>query len=291
MELKGRIVRAISGFYYVETQGRVIECRARGIMRKNGVTPLVGDTVSLVGEGGSGTVEEVLDRRNFLIRPPVANIDRLYIVSSRFNPAPNTLLIDRQICICERAGIEPAVVFNKSDEGDFDELKQVYSEAGFETFVISCLTGEGVDAVKASLPQGISVFTGNSGVGKSSLLNMISPDLGIKTGEVSDKLGRGRHTTRHTELYDVGCGRFIADTPGFSTLESDPVPKEELADLFREFGDCLGGCRFTSCSHTCEKGCAVIDAVNAGRIARSRFESYCTLYSEAAKVKSWELKK
>lgn len=286
--LQGRIVKALSGFYYVEVGQEVIECRARGVMRKNGVTPLVGDMVRITVSEGIGAVEEILPRRNSLLRPPVANVDRLYILSSFSNPAPNTQLLDKQISICERAGITPVIVFNKCDEGDFGKYAEIYRLAGFETHIISCKTGEGIEWLRADMPEGVSVFSGNSGVGKSSLLNILIPGLGLKTGEISDKLGRGRHTTRHVELFHLGKGRLVADTPGFSTLECDPVAKEEVAGLFREFRYYLGGCRFTTCSHTCEKGCAVLEAVRAGKIAPSRHESYCEQYRQAAAVPSWE---
>lgn len=290
MTLEGLIVKSLSGFYYVRAEDKIIECRARGVMRKNGVTPLVGDRVKISVSDGLSSVDEIVGRRNFLVRPPVANVDRLYIISSYENPSPNTLLIDKQICTCEKQGIEPIIVLNKCDEGNFDEIRDIYVKAGFEVYIISCKTGEGISAIKQSLKCGISVFTGNSGVGKSSLLNTLLPELNLKTGEISDKLGRGRHTTRHVELFDIGDGCLIADTPGFSTVECEPMLKESIAPLFREFDDFLGGCKFTSCSHTCEKGCLVIDAVNSGKIARSRHESYCELYKEASMLNDWEVR-
>ncbi len=290
MTQEGLIVKSLSGFYYVRTEDKIIDCRARGVMRKNGVTPLVGDRVKISVDDGLSCVDEIIDRRNFLLRPPVANVDRLYIISSFENPAPNTLLIDKQICTCEKQGIEPIIVLNKCDEGNFDDINEIYVSAGYEVYIISCKTGEGIYRLRQSIKTGISVFTGNSGVGKSSLLNTLLPRLNLKTGEISDRLGRGRHTTRHVELFDIGNGCLIADTPGFSTVECEPMLKENIAPLFKEFGDCLGNCRFTSCSHTCEKGCAVIDAVNSGRINRSRHESYCELYKEASMRNSWEVR-
>ena len=287
-KIKGRIVKALSGFYYVEVGSDIIECRARGVMRKNGVTPLVGDEVYITVSEGIGAVDEISERKNSLLRPPVANLDRLYILSSYSNPAPNTQILDKQISICERAGIQPVVVFNKCDEGSFDEFAEIYKNAGYDTYVISCKTGEGIEDFRSSLPEGICAFTGNSGVGKSTLLNTLMPELELKTGEVSDKLGRGRHTTRHVELFDLGNGCKVADTPGFSTIECDRVPKEEVAELFKEFREYLGGCRFTSCSHTSEKGCAVLEAVRQGKIAPSRHESYCEQYRQAAALPSWE---
>ena len=290
--MEGRIIKALSGYYYVDTGAELVTCRARGKFRLDGTSPLVGDRVRLdVSSDGTGSVREILPRRNYFIRPAVANIDLMVMLAAAVNPVTDPFLIDRVSALAAHHSCDFLLCINKADLNSGDELFSIYSASGIPVLRTSAVTGEGLPELSERLAGRVCAFTGNSGVGKSSLLNALSPELSLLTGEVSQKLGRGRHTTRHTELYDVGCGRFIADTPGFSTLESDPVPKEELADLFREFGDCLGGCRFTSCSHTCEKGCAVIDAVNAGRIARSGFESYCVLYSEAAKVKSWELKK
>ncbi len=292
---QGIILKAISGFYYVSVGDTVYECKSRGIMRKDGVTPTVGDNAAIsVSEHSSakptGVVEQILERRNLLSRPPVANVDRLYIISSFENPAPNTLIIDKLICSCEAKGIEPVIVFNKSDMGSFDEYERIYKAAGFETYTVSCVTGEGIERLYNSFGRGISVLTGNSGVGKSSLINRMFPEYNLKTGEISQKLGRGRHTTRHSELFKNGCGGYICDTPGFATVDSEPMPKEDLADNFREFSYMLGGCKFTTCSHTCEKGCAVLTAVERGEIPRERHENYCAIYKELSAIKSWELK-
>ena len=285
---QGRIVRALSGFYTVDCAGERIECRARGVMRNQGITPLVGDEVTLsVGEG-LAAVEEILPRRNALLRPPVANIDKLYLLSAFADPAPSPLLLDTQTAVCERAGITPVIVFNKCDEGDFSAIAAAYRTTGYEIFVISCKTGEGIDALRESIPEGICAFTGNSGVGKSTLLNLLVPGLALPTGEVSAKLGRGRHTTRHVELYDMGGGRLLADTPGFSSLSCDPVPKEEVAALFPEFRDHLGDCRFTTCSHICEPGCGILAALAAGEIAPPRHASYVELYRQAAAAHPWD---
>ena len=287
----GRIVKSLSGFYSVDVGGEIVVCRARGVMRNQGVTPLVGDRVTVSDGDGLAAVEEILPRKNALLRPPVANLERLYLLSAFTNPAPNFLLLDTQIAICERAGIEPVLVFNKCDEGDFASYVSAYRPTGYEIHVISCVTGEGIDDLRESIPRGICAFTGNSGVGKSSLLNALVPGLSLPTGEVSEKLGRGRHTTRHVELFDMGNGRLLADTPGFSSLEGDPVPKEEVADLFREFRAHLGACRFSTCSHTCEKGCGVLAALEKGEIAPSRHESYCELYRRAAASPTWDKKR
>ncbi len=292
--IEGIIVKAISGFYYVSDGNAVYECKSRGIMRKDGVSPTVGDNaaISVVSNGvkPGGVVEQILPRRNLLSRPPVANVDKLYIISSFENPAPNTLIIDKLICSCEAKGIEPVVVFNKCDMGDFGEFEDIYKAAGFETYTVSCVTGEGIDSLLSSFSSGISVLTGNSGVGKSSLINKMFPEYNIKTGEISQKLGRGRHTTRHSELYPIKQACYICDTPGFATVDSEPMLKESLADNFREFADYLGECKFTTCSHTCEKGCAILGAVSSGAIPKARHDNYCAIYKDLSALKSWELK-
>lgn len=289
--MTGLIIKAIAGFYYVETEGGVIQCRARGKFRKNDEHPLVGDIAEISLCGNEGTVDRVIDRKNSLQRPPVANIDRLYIVSAYTLPSPDFLMIDRLTVIAQMSGIEPVIVFNKSDLGDFEQYVSVYQNAGFRTFVVSCKTGESIDALKNDLTDGISVFTGNSGVGKSSILNCVIDDISLETGEVSERLGRGRHTTRHVELFKTSSGGYVADTPGFSSIETDPILKDELALYFRDFADFRDDCRFVGCSHTCEKGCAVLDAVKSGKIMKSRHESYLALYEKAKMIKEWELKK
>ena len=297
IETNGILVKAIAGFYYVEAGGRIYSCKARGIFRKQGCEPLVGDTVRITAETEGeldGRVEEILPRRNRLVRPPLANVTRLCIVSAYSNPAPNSLVIDKLIAIAENKGIEPLLIFNKNDQGDFSDWKEIYKAAGFEVFSVSCLTGDGIEAVRAALGEGISVFSGNSGVGKSSLLNRLFDGLALATGEVSEKLGRGRHTTRHVELFRMENGGYVADTPGFASLDlekSEVVCKEDLPFAFREFAPYLGRCRFTSCAHVGEKGCAVADAVGRGEIPASRYESYRRMYEEVKDIKEWELQK
>ena len=289
--MNGIIIKAISGFYYVETGNQLYECKARGIFRKQDISPLVGDRVEISVSESQGMVEKIEPRKNQLIRPPLANLDKLFIVSAFSTPAPNPLIIDRLISIAEHKAIEPVIVFNKSDLGPFGEFLTIYSNAGFKTFVVSCESGEGFKDMLNCFDDCISAFTGNSGVGKSSILNYLIPSLAIETGEVSLKLGRGRHTTRHVELYPVSNG-YIADTPGFSSIDIERVEsimKEDVADTFREFRPFLGQCQFTSCSHTVEKGCAVLNAVNNGEISHRRHDNYCTIYNEIKGLKSWEL--
>ncbi len=288
-------MKGIGGFYYVRCGETIYECRARGVFRKKKITPLVGDFVRVEPEEepGKGTLTEILPRRNFLVRPPVANLDQLLIVASLQDPQPNLLMIDKTIAAAEYHKIEPVVILNKTDLEDGDAIEAIYRQAGFVCIQASARTGEGIETIREQLRGRVSVFTGNSGVGKSSLLNCIDERLGLSTGEISQKLGRGRHTTRHVEIYELENGGLVADTPGFSTLDIERfqlIRKEELPDCFREFAPFLGQCRFTSCAHTVEKGCAILQAVEEGKIARSRWESYVAMYQEVKDIKEWNWK-
>ncbi|HEX3038421.1 MAG TPA: ribosome small subunit-dependent GTPase A [Oscillospiraceae bacterium] len=291
---QGLIVKGIGGFYYVEVADKIYECKARGIFRKNGVTPFVGDHVTIsIAQNQACTIEEILPRKNFLVRPPVANIDQLFIVTSVCDPVPNPLIIDKTIAAAEDKEIEPIVIVSKTDLQDCDWLQEVYTMAGIRVLLISSLTGEGTEEVKKMLAGKISAFTGNSGVGKSSLLNCIDEKFHLETGETSKKLGRGRHTTRQVELLKLDCGGYVADTPGFSSIDMeryDMVKKENLQFCFREFEPYLNQCKFPSCSHTCEKGCAVIQAVHDGKIHKSRHESYISMYNDVKDIKEWQTK-
>ena len=292
--MTGILIKAISGFYYVACDGNVYECKARGNFRKAGVSPVVGDMVSFtLTDESHGIVEEIKERKNLFNRPLVANIDKLFIVSAYTTPAPDTLMIDRLTALAVYNNIEPIIVFNKADMGSFDEFYNIYTKAGFKTFVISAKENKGIDLLKAEMHDCVCAFSGNSGVGKSSILNALFPNLQLKTGEVSDKLGRGRHTTRHTELFFVGDGAYVVDTPGFSTVDTNEDLysfKLSLAECFPDFGDYIDGCKFTSCSHTTEKGCAVIDAVKDGKIQKSRHDSYVALANELKNVTAWNNK-
>lgn len=291
--IKGKIIKGIGGFYYVEAAEAVYECKARGNFRNKSITPLVGDDVEIsLGVKGDNRIETILPRRNSLIRPPLANLDTLFIVSSLRDPDINLFNIDKMTVIAEHNSIEPVIVLTKTDlGGGSSEYADIYKKAGFTVIECNNLSGEGSQLVRELLRGKTSAFSGNTGVGKSSLLNAIDPSLELKTGETSKKLGRGRHTTRHCQLYRV-AGGYVADTPGFSSFELDKtetVLKDELFDCFREFAPYFGKCRFTSCSHTGEKGCAVCEAVARGEISESRHKSYVRLYNSAKNINEWEL--
>lgn len=290
--MTGVIIKALSGFYYVHTAGNeILACRGRGKLRHERITPLVGDRVEITcQQDGTGRVDAVLPRINEFQRPMAANIQQMIIVASGAIPVTDPYLIDRMIAMAEWKNCVPIVCFNKCDLCRMDELAAVYDQAGFQTLQVSAETGEGMEKLAAVLAGKVSAFTGNSGVGKSSILNALHPGFRLQVGEVSEKLGRGRHTTRHVELFRV-CGGLVADTPGFSSLdaeEMEQVPKEELARVFREFLPYEDQCRFAGCAHYKEKGCAVRDAVKQGRIAPSRYHSYVRLYEQALTHKSWE---
>ncbi len=294
-EEKGLIVKATGGFYYVKTESRVVECRARGVFRKDSLTPYVGDMVMISHtDDEKGYIISILDRENFLIRPPLANIGRLVMVVSTAEPSPNFMVLDKLIAIAEYRGIEPVIVVTKNDILNGERIKEMYQKAGFESFLVSSQTGEGVQELKQALNNGISAFCGNTGAGKSSLLNAIDERLSLKTAEISKKLGRGKHTTRHVELFSMENGGYIADTPGFSAIEADKfdiILKEELAGCFREFEKHSDNCKFGDCSHTKEQGCAVLKAVQEGSVSSSRHNSYLAMYEEAKGIKQWEKNK
>ena len=292
--MNGTIIKALSGFYYVSAENSVYECRARGEFGLDGTSPLVGDRVSFAVSGnGKGYIEKVHERKNFFIRPAVANIDVLVFIAANTNPVTDPFLIDRVSVITEEAGCELMVCINKTDIDTADELYDIYSSSGFDTFRVSAFDGGGINELKSALKGKICAFTGNSGVGKSSILNAIVPELKLEVGEVSEKLGRGRHTTRHVELFSVDEDTFIADTPGFASFEVEmmqTIDKHELQYDFREFRSCIGRCRFADCAHLKEPGCAVTEAVQNGRIKLSRYQSYKRLYELSAQNKFWENK-
>lgn len=290
MQLNGIILKGIGGFYYVEAADTVYECKARGVFRKEKQVPLPGDKVTItVRTDNENTIDEILPRSSCFERPPLANIDRLVIVAAVSEPKPNTLVIDKLTAIAQYKEIESMIVITKTDLEDASELIDIYKSTGMETFSVSCVTGEGVEQVKNSLAGHISAFTGNSGVGKSSLLNCIDDKLCLKTGEISEKLGRGRHTTRHIELFKV-AGGYIADTPGFGAVDfekSEVILKDDLPFCFKEFIPHLGKCRFSTCTHVEDLGCQIIEAVKNGEISSSRHNSYVAMYNEVKDKREW----
>lgn len=281
--------------YTVALEERTVECRACGRFRRERITPLAGDHVTVeIQEDGTGFLIEIHPRRNALVRPPVANLDLLVIVASAAQPAPNTLVMDKLIAVAEKNDIEPVVVINKTDLADAHALAETYRTSGFSTFLLTATQPDSVGALQEYLRGKVSAFTGNSGVGKSSLLNCICPELALPTGEISQKLGRGRHTTRTAQLYPLEGGGYLVDTAGFSSLDMEqvePILKDELPFCFREFADYFGKCRFTSCAHVKEVGCAVKAAVEAGEISPSRYESYVAMMEDSAKLEEWKFNK
>ena len=291
--MTGRIVRSISGFYDVQTEKKLITCRARGIFRKTGETPLTGDLVEISVEKGKGMVEKILPRRNSFVRPAVANVDALVVFAANVNPVTEPFLIDRVAAIAGDQEVPVYLCVNKCDLDPAVDLVRIYTKAGFPVISTSAETGEGVEQLAELLQGKLVAFTGNSGVGKSSILNKLCPELALPTGEVSEKLGRGRHTTRHVELYKLGEDTYVADTPGFSSFDTDQMDvilKENLQYAFPDFGPYVGKCQFHDCSHRKEPGCAVNAALAAGEIEETRYDSYLRLYEKAAQVKLWELK-
>lgn len=286
MQMNGRITKLTGGLYTVESGSESIECRARGIFRKDGISPVVGDFVAV----SDNVICEIKERRNMLLRPPVANLDQIIFVVSTTEPVPNFYVLDQLITTAESENIEPVIVFTKNDIKNNDELKQIYSNIGILSFEVDYSAPETLGGIREALKDKCSAFTGNSGVGKSTLINALDPALDIPTNEISQKLGRGKHTTRHTELYHI-CGGLAADTPGFSSFDIQmykKISKDDLQYCFREFKPYIGNCRFSDCSHTCEAGCGLIEAVRSGIISKKRHESYCMMYSELKKVRPWE---
>ena len=290
MEKQGVIIRAMSGFYYVRSGGDTVVCRAKGRFRNDGLTPLVGDRVT-VEASEDGTVAALLPRRNAFGRPAIANVDALVMLASEAIPVTDPYLIDRVTVRCEKNGVGAAVVVNKCDLSDGSRLRAIYEQTGYPVLCVSAATGAGIDALREWLRGRTVCFTGNSGVGKSSVLNALAPGLSVPTAEVSRKLGRGRHTTRHVELFDLGEDTFIADTPGFASFGDEgeePIRKGELQTLFPEFDKLSGSCRFDDCTHRKEPGCSIREAVEEGRVQPSRYASYLRLYEEAARLREWE---
>lgn len=281
------------GFYYVETSLGLLETKARGIFRRQGVSPCAGDLVTVEMDGQeTGTITAIADRKNYFVRPALANLDRLLLVVSTADPVPNLQIIDRMTAISVLKGIETVLVFTKTDLSPAVNLCEIYKLAGFVCVPVDYQSGAGLDQLRALTGHGLSAVIGNTGVGKSTLLNALYPDFQLKTGETSRKLGRGRHTTRTVQLFHAGNG-LLADTPGFSTVDVSRyewMAREDVQHAFPEFAPYLEKCQFTGCSHRVEKGCAVLEAMKKGLVAASRHESYRLLYEEAMTHNEWERK-
>ena len=289
----GRIIRSLSGFYDVQTEAGLITCRGRGHLRKGNEIPLTGDLVEITIEQGKGMVEKILPRRNRFIRPAVANMDALVVFASNVNPITEPFLIDRVAAIAGDQNVQVYICVNKCDLDPATDLTRIYRHAGFSVIQASAVTGEGVEELRALIAGKFTAFTGNTGVGKSSMLNALSDNLNLATGEVSEKLGRGRHTTRHVELYKLAEDTYVADTPGFSSFDTDQMDvmlKENLQYAFPDFAPYLGQCQFHDCSHRAEPACAVRAAVENGEIEKTRYDSYLRLYEKSSQIKLWELK-
>lgn len=290
---EGRIIRSLSGFYEVQTSAGAITCRGRGSLRKNGQTPLTGDLVQISIENGKGMVEQIMPRKNRFVRPAVANVDGLVVFAANVNPVTDPYLIDRVAAIAGDQEVAVYICINKCDLDPAVDLVRIYKNAGFPVICASAETGEGVDELRSLIRGKLTAFTGNTGVGKSSMLNALCPSLQLPTGEVSDKLGRGRHTTRHVELYHLEDDTYVADTPGFSSFDTeqmDVILKENLQYAFPDFAPFIGNCQFHDCSHRAEPGCEVRAAVAEGKIEKTRYESYLKLYEKSSQIKTWELK-
>ena len=290
---EGRILRSLSGFYDVQTTEGLVTCRARGSLRR-GDSPLTGDLVEItVEKGNKGMVEKILPRRNRFVRPAVANVDALVVFAANVNPITEPFLIDRVAAIAGDQEVPVYLVVNKCDLDPAVDLVRIYTNAGFKVICTSAETGAGVEELRELIRGKLTAFTGNSGVGKSSVLNRLCPDLALPVGEVSEKLGRGRHTTRHVELYRLEEDTYVADTPGFSSFDTDQMEvilKENLQYAFPDFGRYIGCCQFRDCTHRKEPGCAVTEALQNGEIEQSRYDSYLRLYEKASQIKVWELK-
>lgn len=292
MTIDGVILKGIGGFYYVKTAEGIFECKAKGKFRKEKISPLAGDRVKVtIRNDEENTIDEIYNRTNFLIRPPVANIDKLFIVVSTTKPKPNTVIIDKMTILAEKNNITPVIVITKTDLASACELKDIYESTGYKVYSFSIEDADEIEAIKAELKDCLCAFTGNSGVGKSTLINALNGELKLETGEISDKLGRGRHTTRQAEIFPVGGG-LVIDTAGFSSIDfttDNRLYSDELQDYFVEFSEYIGECKFNGCRHLGDKGCKICQLVEEGVISKSRHDSYQTIYNEIKDNKKWNI--
>lgn len=288
---KNRIIGVSGGLYLVETFGGVVNARSRGVFRQKGIKPVVGDYVELrMGENSETVIFGIEERRNVIVRPPLANMDAVILVVSSCEPPPNAFVLDKLTAIFESKGIETVFVFTKIDKAMADEFAEVYGSIGYRTFMVDNTTGRGAKGVSEYIRGKTAALIGNSGVGKSSLMNYIVPTEEHKISDISRKLGRGRHTTREVRMYKPDDFTYIADTPGFSTVEVSrygAIPSEKIAGCFREFNEYLGECKFKDCSHVKEESCRIREALREGKIAESRYESFCRIYAEALKEREY----
>lgn len=285
--MQGKIIKGIAGFYYIYAEdGNVYECKAKGIFRKDNFKPLVGDNVEITvlnEEEKEGSVTSILPRRNSLIRPAVANVDQAFLIFAMENPKPNFLLLDRFLIMMEQQEIPAVICFNKKDVGDKDEMEklyEIYTGCGYRVVLSSTYEGEGMDEIREILNGKTTVVAGPSGVGKSSITNCMQGEVQMETGEISKKLKRGKHTTRHSQVIPVEKNTFLVDTPGFSSLYLTDMKEEELRDYFPEFVMYEPQCRFQGCMHIHEPGCAVKEALSEGKISQQRYDNYLALYEE-----------
>ena len=285
--LDGIIVKGIGGFYYVKTDKGVFECKARGIFRKKRITPTVGDYVSIEVQGKKGSIEEIRERKNSLVRPPVANIDLLLIVVAAASPEPSLFLIDKMLITAEKNNIEPVICINKTDLAQRDDIKRIYASAGYKVISVSAAMDENTEELKQLISGKVTAFAGLSGVGKSTLLGLLT-EFEPETGELSEKISRGKHTTRHVELMELDGGGYVFDTPGFSSVEINDIKAQELSQYFPEIAEYSNTCRFKGCSHIHEPDCTVKEKLGQDVISKERYENYCTLYEELKKIKEFK---
>lgn len=287
----GIIVKGIGGFYYVKTDEGIIECRAQGKFRNKSLKPMIGDKVDiLISDDGTGSVTNIYERKNEFVRPPVANVDQLILVVAAKNPEPDLMFIDKMTVIANHKNVELILCINKMDIGDDEtcRIKAVYEDAGFKVIETSATHGIGIEDVKEYLSGKITAFAGFSGVGKSTILNAIT-DANAETGEISKKLKRGKHTTRHVELFEYGENSYIMDTPGFSMLDLPYIKVSELENYFPEFKMHIGNCKFAGCTHTSEPGCSIKEAVDVGDINSERYNHYVEFFDKLKNIKEWEI--